>query len=115
MADELEPFIVTQHPSNVLVNPMDSAWMACNVNTNSSVMWQWYVKPRYKTTFAKIVDSVLYSGSNTRILNIPKCDVLNGSQYRCVITRVDDGRKVKTAIATLTADCATEIKPPEPQ
>lgn len=108
-------FTITAHPDNMSVNPMDSAWMTCSVDASSSVTWQWYAKPRDKANFVKLKESMFYSGVNTRILNIPICDTLNGCQYRCVITRTDDGKRLRSNSATLVADCSIPIRPPEPE
>ena len=108
-------FTITQQPYDMSVNPMDSAWMSCGVDASSSVTWQWYAKPRDKNKFTKLVETNIYSTVNTRILNIQICDILNGCQYKCVITRTDNGKKLRTKAATLTTDCSIPIRPPQPE
>lgn len=108
-------FNITSQPYARVVNPFDSAGFSFGIDASSSVTWQWYIKPKYKSTFTKLSNTGPFSGATEQHLHISSCDTLNGSNFKCVVTRSDNGKKLTSNIVSLTTDCSVPVQGPNPE
>ncbi|PZX94860.1 gliding motility protein [Flavobacterium aquariorum] len=94
------PILVPTQPQNQVVCELQNTTFTIESNADGFI---WQLSADGGNTWGTLVNDLIYSGTNTKSLNITKViPIMNGYQYRVLLTKNNNACGLTSSIATLT-------------